>query len=56
MKAVRNRIDQEASQGKDIMLASIDNRLDGITKDAVFKIKISDLVCEFQFVLTFSQV
>lgn len=36
-------------------LVEIDNRLNGRTKDLVLKIKIEDLVCEFQLALFFKQ-
>lgn len=36
-------------------MVEVDNRLEKITQDIVFKIKIDDLVCEFQMVLHFNE-
>ena len=51
------RIEQEKKKGNDVELDEIDNRLglDKITQDLVFKIRIDNLICEFQMAISFSE-
>lgn len=48
------RVEEEARKSKDISVIEVEDRFDGICQDLVFKIRIGDLVCEFQLVLKFS--
>ena len=50
-----NKVKERASKGQNIQIVEIDNRLEKITTDLVLKIRMEDLVCEFQLALKFNQ-
>lgn len=50
-----SKVKERASKGQNIQIVEIDNRLEKITTDLVLKIKMEDLVCEFQLALKFNQ-
>ncbi len=49
------KVKERASKGQNIQIVEIDNRLEKITTDLVLKIRMEDLVCEFQLALKFNQ-
>lgn len=50
-----SKVKERASKGQNIQIVEIDNRLEKITTDLVLKIRMEDLVCEFQLALKFNQ-
>ena len=49
------KVEERANKGESIQIVEVDNRLSKITTDLVLKIRMEDLVCEFQLALKFNQ-
>jgi len=49
------KVAERAKKGENIQIVEVDNRLSKITTDLVLKIRMGDLVCEFQLALKFNQ-
>ena len=54
-KKIIDKVQERANKGENIQIVEIDNRLEKITTDLVLKIRMEDLVCEFQLALNFNQ-
>lgn len=54
-QAIMKTVEERSKKGENIQVVSIDNRLMKITTDLMLRIRIDEIVCEFQIALKFNQ-